>query len=174
MDDIGALAGVTGPALYHHFSKKQQVLAAVMWQLGDDLHESMMQGLPEFFTPWERLEHVITRQVQTIMRREASFPLLFVEEKHLTEEDLATTKVRRRRAVGILADVILEVRADFTREQAVTMAAALYMVAGSHTFLEVGTSGAELERLTIEMELAVVRGTRAIAATTASDGERTV
>ena len=30
MDDIGAAAGVTGPALYHHFSSKQEVLATIM------------------------------------------------------------------------------------------------------------------------------------------------
>src|SRR5689334_3573886 len=30
MDDIGAAAGVTGPALYHHFAGKEAMLAAAL------------------------------------------------------------------------------------------------------------------------------------------------
>src|SRR6476659_8413404 len=40
MDDIGAAAGVTGPALYHHFAGKEAMLAAAL----NPVSESLLAG----------------------------------------------------------------------------------------------------------------------------------
>src|SRR3954463_791978 len=37
MDDIGAAAGVTGPALYHHFAGKEARLAAALTPVSENL-----------------------------------------------------------------------------------------------------------------------------------------
>lgn len=37
MDDIGAAAGVTGPALYHHFAGKEAMLAAALTPVSENL-----------------------------------------------------------------------------------------------------------------------------------------
>ncbi len=37
MDDIGAAAGVTGPALYHHFAGKEAMLAAALNPVSEGL-----------------------------------------------------------------------------------------------------------------------------------------
>ena len=37
MDDIGAAAGVTGPALYHHFAGKEAMLAAALIPVSEGL-----------------------------------------------------------------------------------------------------------------------------------------
>src|ERR1044072_6432077 len=37
MDDIGAAAGVTGPALYHHFAGKEAMLAAALMPVSQRL-----------------------------------------------------------------------------------------------------------------------------------------
>jgi AcrR family transcriptional regulator len=37
MDDIGAAAGVTGPALYHHFAGKEAMLAAALNPVSENL-----------------------------------------------------------------------------------------------------------------------------------------
>lgn len=37
MDDIGAAAGVTGPALYHHFAGKEAMLAAALGPVSEQL-----------------------------------------------------------------------------------------------------------------------------------------
>src|SRR4051794_27016190 len=39
MDDIGAAAGVTGPALYHHFAGKEAMLAAALNPVSEQLLE---------------------------------------------------------------------------------------------------------------------------------------
>src|SRR3954453_2690038 len=37
MDDVGAAAGVTGPALYHHFAGKEAMLAAALVPVSERL-----------------------------------------------------------------------------------------------------------------------------------------
>src|SRR6184192_4124406 len=37
MDDVGAAAGVTGPALYHHFAGKEAMLAAALIPVSERL-----------------------------------------------------------------------------------------------------------------------------------------
>src|SRR5258708_11502653 len=37
MDDIGAAAGVTGPALYHHFAGKEAMLSAALYPVSEYL-----------------------------------------------------------------------------------------------------------------------------------------
>ena len=44
MDDIGEAAGVTGPALYFHFSSKTGLLAAIMERLADELLDEQITG----------------------------------------------------------------------------------------------------------------------------------
>jgi AcrR family transcriptional regulator len=47
MDDIGAAAGVTGPALYHHFAGKEAMLAAALIPVSEQLLASGRQCIAE-------------------------------------------------------------------------------------------------------------------------------
>jgi AcrR family transcriptional regulator len=47
MDDIGAAAGVTGPALYHHFAGKEAMLAAALIPVSDGLLDGGRQRVAE-------------------------------------------------------------------------------------------------------------------------------
>ena len=47
MDDIGAAAGVTGPALYHHFDGKEAMLAAALTPVSETLLEAGQARLAE-------------------------------------------------------------------------------------------------------------------------------
>src|SRR5918911_4327851 len=50
MDDVGAAAGVTGPALYHHFAGKEAMLAAALIPVSERLlaggRERVAAGCP--------------------------------------------------------------------------------------------------------------------------------
>ena len=46
MDDIGAAAGVTGPALYHHFAGKEAMLAAALYAYGQPLRDPAGAEIP--------------------------------------------------------------------------------------------------------------------------------
>jgi AcrR family transcriptional regulator len=54
MDEIGAVAGVSGPALYRHFGGKQDILAAVLTSLVGDLLEASAGDLDR------NLPHVVS------------------------------------------------------------------------------------------------------------------
>src|SRR5215217_5417826 len=50
MDDIGTAAGVTGPALYHHFAGKEAMLAAALIPVSEQLlagGQARIAGHPE-------------------------------------------------------------------------------------------------------------------------------
>lgn len=48
MDDIGAAAGVTGPALYHHFAGKEAMLAAALIPVSEQLLEGGRARIAQF------------------------------------------------------------------------------------------------------------------------------
>src|SRR5687768_18454636 len=48
MDDIGAAAGVTGPALYHHFAGKEAMLAAALNPVSEQLLDGGRARVGEF------------------------------------------------------------------------------------------------------------------------------
>src|SRR3954469_7345550 len=47
MDDIGAAAGVTGPALYHHFAGKEAMLVAALAPVSEALLEGSRARVAE-------------------------------------------------------------------------------------------------------------------------------
>ncbi len=47
MDDIGAAAGVTGPALYHHFAGKEAMLVAALIPVSEELLAGGRQRVAE-------------------------------------------------------------------------------------------------------------------------------
>src|SRR5436190_23685293 len=48
MDDVGAAAGVTGPALYHHFAGKEAMLAAALYPVSEGLLAGGRARVQEF------------------------------------------------------------------------------------------------------------------------------
>src|SRR5919199_4510505 len=48
MDDIGAAAGVTGPALYHHFAGKEAMLAAALIPVSERLLTAGRERIEKF------------------------------------------------------------------------------------------------------------------------------
>ncbi|SCE71110.1 transcriptional regulator, TetR family [Micromonospora haikouensis] len=91
MDDIGAAAGVTGPALYHHFAGKEAMLAAALIPVS----EGLLDGGRERVTgrsddPRGVLESLIDFHVEFALANPAVIAL------HLHELDRLPDEPRRR------------------------------------------------------------------------------
>ncbi|HEX4107440.1 MAG TPA: helix-turn-helix domain-containing protein [Solirubrobacteraceae bacterium] len=60
VDEIGARAGVSGPAVYHHFASKDEILATLFDQAMDDL--LLLVDTPAGDDPHEVLESLVVAQ----------------------------------------------------------------------------------------------------------------
>ncbi|WP_328651602.1 TetR/AcrR family transcriptional regulator [Micromonospora sp. NBC_00330] len=91
MDDIGAAAGVTGPALYHHFAGKEAMLAAALIPVSEGLlaggRERAAGGSDD---PRGVLESLIDFHVEFALANPAVIAL------HLHELDRLPEEPRRR------------------------------------------------------------------------------
>ncbi|WP_200208234.1 TetR/AcrR family transcriptional regulator [Micromonospora coerulea] len=91
MDDIGAAAGVTGPALYHHFAGKEAMLAAALIPVSEGLlagGKDRAAGHPD--DPRGALESLIDFHVDFALANPAVIAL------HLHELDRLPDEPRRR------------------------------------------------------------------------------
>src|SRR5690554_865254 len=59
MEDLGAAAGVSGPAVYRHFPSKQAVLAALLVEVSESLHDGGHRVVSEAETADESLRALI-------------------------------------------------------------------------------------------------------------------
>lgn len=91
MDDIGAAAGVTGPALYHHFAGKEAMLVAALVPVSEGLLDGGREraaGHPD--DPGGTLESLIDFHVEFALANPAVIAL------HLHELDRLPDEPRRR------------------------------------------------------------------------------
>lgn len=105
IDDLGAAAGVSGPALYKHFSGKQAMLAAILLDASVGLHTGG--------------QHVVSRAVgfpalRALVQFHADFALnnadvIRVQDRDLeklADEDRHTVRTLQRRYVELWVDVL--------------------------------------------------------------------
>lgn len=161
IDDIGTAAGVTGPAVYHHFRSKQQLLAAAFWRVGDEFFKELPVLLAKNLSPDERLEMLIRRSIAIFLTYEAAVPLLYVEDHNLDPEDLVTTNERRDRIAAQWQDVLSSARPDLDHAQIVDMGNGLISLLSAHTIRPTAhTDEHDMVEYLVQMALAVSRGTR--------------
>src|SRR2546428_7576984 len=89
MDDIGAAAGVTGPALYHHFAGKEAMLAAALNPVSEQLLAGGRQRVEAGGTPAEVLAALVGFHVEFALEHPAVIAV------HLHELDRLPTEPRR-------------------------------------------------------------------------------
>ena len=87
MDDIGSAAGVTGPALYHHFAGKEAMLAAALIPVSEGLLAGGRQRVAEHPEgPRAVLESLIDFHVDFALANPAVIALHLHELDRLPEE----------------------------------------------------------------------------------------
>lgn len=93
MDEIGAQAGLTGPAIYRHFKSKQDVLEHLLLdraqEVLDDAREHVEKGDP----PLETLEGLVSRYVEVVVDNPSLSGLVLLERRSLSAD--TQTKLSR-------------------------------------------------------------------------------
>ena len=108
IDDIGAAAGVSGPAVYRHFPRKQAVLGAILLEVSHDLLDRGREVVARSPDPARRLRALISFQVEFALHRPAVIVVQDRELPTLTEEDRRAVRVLQRGYVTLWVDALQE------------------------------------------------------------------
>ncbi len=121
VDDIGAAVDVSGPAIYRHFSSKEEILIEAMILAADEVHEAIRTS-PE--SPDEPLldrcvlERYVNAYIHTALRRSALIAVWNSEARHLSAERRSPMTKRLRTWINDWTAVLRSVRPELTSEQA--------------------------------------------------------
>lgn len=108
IDDIGAAAGVSGPAVYRHFPSKQAVLGAILLEVSSDLLDRGREVVARSPDPARRLRALISFQVEFALRHPAVIVVQDRELPNLTAEDRRAVRALQRGYVTLWVDTLGE------------------------------------------------------------------
>ncbi|MFE7629350.1 TetR/AcrR family transcriptional regulator [Kocuria sp. NPDC057446] len=108
IDDIGAAAGVSGPAVYRHFPSKQAVLGAILLEVSSDLLDRGREVAARSPDPARRLRALIAFQVDFALHRPAVIVVQDRELPNLTDEDRRAVRALQRGYVTLWVDALRE------------------------------------------------------------------
>jgi AcrR family transcriptional regulator len=142
MDDIGAAAGVTGPALYHHFAGKEAMLVAALNPVSESLLKggrARVEGHPT--EPRAALESLVEFHVAFALANPAVIALHLHELDRLPEEPRRQIRRLQRLYVEVWVETLTALRAELAAEEARVLAHAAFGLMNSTPFL-----GGEVDR----------------------------
>jgi AcrR family transcriptional regulator len=142
MDDIGTAAGVTGPALYHHFAGKEAMLVAALIPVSEGLRDGG-RGRVEVHPgdPRAALEALVDFHVEFALANPAVIAMHLHELDRLPAEPRREIRRLQRQYVEEWVQVLTALRAELNDGEARVLAHAAFGLMNSTPFL-----GGEVER----------------------------
>ncbi|GLY07297.1 TetR family transcriptional regulator [Actinoplanes sp. NBRC 101535] len=142
MDDIGSAAGVTGPALYHHFAGKEAMLVAALIPVSEGLLQGGQERVGRHPDDAEAaLADLIDFHVDFALANPAVIALHLHELDRLPEEPRRQIRRLQRLYVEEWVGVLSRVRPELTAPEARVLAHAAFGLMNSTPFL-----GGEVDR----------------------------
>jgi AcrR family transcriptional regulator len=141
MDEIGKAAGVTGPALYHHFSGKESMVAAALIPVSEHLLAASQERIKGAVDPETALDALLDFHVEFALENPAVITLHLHELDRLPDEPRREIRRLQRQYVEEWVQVLTELRAELPRPAARVLAHAAFGLMNSTPFI-----GAELDR----------------------------
>jgi AcrR family transcriptional regulator len=159
MDDIGAAAGVTGPALYHHFAGKEAMLAAALIPVS----EQLLAGGRVRVTGHDgdasaALVALVDFHVEFALNNPAVIALHLHELDRLPEDTRRQIRRLQRLYVEEWVGVLTALRPELTRAEARVLAHAAFGLMNSTPFLGGEVDHARCADLLRAATLACLRG----------------
>lgn len=142
MDDIGSAAGVTGPALYHHFAGKEAMLVAALIPVSEGLLEGGRSRVSQHDgNARGALESLIDFHVEFALANPAVIALHLHELDRLPEEPRRQIRRLQRLYVEEWVNVLTSLRPELSAGEARVLAHAAFGLMNSTPFL-----GGEVDR----------------------------
>jgi AcrR family transcriptional regulator len=142
MDDIGSAAGVTGPALYHHFAGKESMLVAALTPVSEGLLEGGRERVAiHRANSRAALESLVDFHVEFALAHPEVIAVHLHELDRLPEEPRRQIRRLQRLYVEEWVSVLDAVRPDLPAAEARVLAHAAFGLMNSTPFL-----GGEVDR----------------------------
>lgn len=140
MDEIGKAAGVTGPALYHHFSGKEAMVAAALIPVSELLLATGRQRIAGRSGGIDALDALLTFHVEFALEHPAVIALHLHELDRLPDDPRREIRRLQRLYVEEWVEVLCRVRPELKRPEARVLAHAAFGLMNSTPFI-----GAEID-----------------------------
>ena len=114
VDDIGDAVGLTGPALYRHFSSKEALLVAVFDQVVEQLTTRLRDLLSEASDPATALQAVVRLHVEFAIEQRENVAVWRQEFQNLREPDRWRLRRAQRLYVEEWVHLVHELRPEFS------------------------------------------------------------
>jgi AcrR family transcriptional regulator len=142
MDDIGAAAGVTGPALYHHFAGKEAMLVAALIPVSEQLLAGGRARVAEHQgRPRTALAELVDFHVDFALANPAVIALHLHELDRLPDEPRRQIRRLQRLYVEEWVNTLTALRSELSAGEARVLAHAAFGLMNSTPFL-----GGEVDR----------------------------
>jgi len=118
IDEIGAAVGITGPAVYRHFSGKHDLLVAVIERSVERLQHAVEQALDEATSPDDALHRLVHFGVDACIDDRALTAIYWQERRNLPVRARARIDRLHRLIVDEWVEVLRQVRPDLDDSEA--------------------------------------------------------
>lgn len=159
MDDIGTAAGVTGPALYHHFAGKEAMLAAAITPVSEELLAVGRERVASASSPRQALEALVDFHVAFAIDNPAVITLQLHELARLPDESRRTIRRLQRLYVEEWVGVLTDLRRHLSAAEARVAAHAAFGLMNSTPFLDSQLDRGAVATLLRKMALTALLGT---------------
>nr|WP_311379545.1 TetR/AcrR family transcriptional regulator [Arthrobacter sp. ISL-48] len=106
LEDLGAAAGVSGPAVYRHFSGKQAVLGDLLLTVSRELLDGGRRVVAETADPRIALDRLVEFQVDFALGKPDVIRVQDRDFSNLTEQDQAEVRALQRSYVEVWVEVL--------------------------------------------------------------------
>lgn len=112
LEDLGSAAGVSGPAVYRHFSGKQAVLADLLTTVSRDLLEGGRRVAADNPDPATALRRLVEFQVDFALGKPDVIRVQDRDLSNLSDQDQSAVRTLQRSYVEIWVDVLARIHPD--------------------------------------------------------------
>ena len=118
VDDIGKAVDVSGPAIYRHFSSKEEILLEAMRLAADEVQAAIQAVEATAAEPRQLLEGYVRSYIKMALERSALIAVWTSEARHLSTERRSPMTRRLRAWTNDWVEVLRSSRPELTPEHA--------------------------------------------------------
>jgi AcrR family transcriptional regulator len=147
MDEIGAAAGVTGPAIYSHFPGKTGLLVAIFDRCAEELFDGVEVDDNASDDPADELRRLVTHHVDFVLNNRSLISIWIRDTTCLPEAEQERIREIQRYYMSLWVTKLRELHPDMSRAEAHSVVQGVFNFIGSVAFYDPKLGREALRRL---------------------------